>query len=147
MSRPLNEKNEVRKTGMYGKHHTEETKLLISDKNKGRHFINTEETKTKKSESKKRNKNPNWIGGIVEDTQGYIETKIPEGCRFSCMKQENGYIKMHRLIMAEYLQRPLRGEEVVHHKNEIRSDNRIENLKLLDNTGIHTILHKTKVVM
>lgn len=47
----------------------------------------------------------------------------------------------HRLVMAEYLNRPLLTEEDVHHKDEDRSNNQIDNLEIKIH-GKHIGYHK-----
>lgn len=47
-----------------------------------------------------------------------------------CMASEGGMVMVHRLVIAEALGRPLLPDEVVHHINGIRHDNRLENLEL-----------------
>ena len=43
----------------------------------------------------------------------------------------------HRQVMATYLERPLEPQEVVHHRNGNKMDNRIENLELFVNHAEH----------
>ncbi len=63
-------------------------------------------------------------------TNGYREVKIyPDNPYFS-MATKQGYILEHRLVMAQHLGRCLKPWEIPHHKNEIKTDNRVKNLKL-----------------
>lgn len=83
---------------------------------------------------------PNWKGGrLMRD--GYVFVKKPNHPN----ALPNGYIAEHRLVMSRHLGRPLKRSELVHHKNETRSDNRIRNLQLC-NHSTHMALHKSKAV-
>ncbi len=47
----------------------------------------------------------------------------------------------HRYMMEKKLSRNLRRSEIVHHKNGICTDNRIENLEIINGVGQHVKMH------
>jgi hypothetical protein len=78
------------------------------------------------------------VGHVVIEKTGYAIERV--GFDWPYIKEMPGFgdgtwIRQHRKVMAEHLGRALRDDEQVHHKNGVRSDNRIENLQL--RTGAH----------
>ncbi len=142
----------------FGRKHTKDTKSKISEGNKGKIISikqrktlskcmlgnkiwlgrkHTEETKKKISKAhidKLRN------NGILKNGAGYILIHSPNHPH----KNDNSYFLEHRLVMEKYINRYLTKKEVVHHINEIRDDNRIENLMLFKNKGDHKKFHLKK---
>ncbi len=101
---------------MFGKHHTEESRQLIS-------MNHADFTGEKNGRYK----------GRVDNGHGYIYVYCSNHPH--CTKDKR--VMEHRLVMEKHLGRYLTKEEVVHHINGIKDDNRIENLQLFKNQQEH----------
>ena len=107
--------------------HSDETKRKLSLATKGKAVSN--ETCYKISEAKKCHYDGlNGYGHTKIRSDGYLKTFVPEHPNASA----DGYVMTHTLVMERHIGRYLEPNEVVHHINHVRDDNRIENLKLMD---------------
>lgn len=107
--------------GFKGKRHSEEARRAMSRANKGKTV--SRETRAKISEVKKIHRQ----GHKKKRPDGYIYVYFPD---HPCSSEE-GYIMEHRVVMEKEIGRYIHPDEVVHHKNHVRNDNRIENLQLM----------------
>jgi hypothetical protein len=89
------------------------------------------------SGGQKGNRNGRWNGGREVNDSGYIKVCCPDHPH----KDARGYVFEHRLVMEKKLGRYLTEEEVVHHKDCDRKNNRIENLVLFSNQKKHVAWH------
>lgn len=78
------------------------------------------------------------IGNKSKNGYGYVVVYMPNHPN----SDKRGNILEHRLVMSNHLGRPLKSHEHVHHKNEIKSDNRIENLELTQSIKEHLEKHR-----
>lgn len=112
---PIKEKPDVKRIV------TPETRKRIGEKHRGK--VLSEETRRKISAAR----TLHGIGHLKTRSDGYIYVYYPD---HPCASAD-GYIMQHRFIMEQHIGRYLEKNEVVHHINHKRDDNRIENLQLM----------------
>ena len=78
-----------------------------------------------------------WWNGGTRKNNGYIQIFNKN----HPYKNNANYVMEHHLLMEKHLDRYLKPEEIIHHINGIKDDNRIENLILFKNSAEHQKFH------
>lgn len=103
----------------------------------GRHWKWSKESRSHASIIQKglhtREQNGMWNGGRHIDSWGYVWILCPD----HPYTTHRGYMREHRLVMEQKIGRYLQPNEIPHHINGIKSDNRPENLELYPNQRTH----------
>lgn len=86
---------------------------------------------------------PMWKGGKNLNSQGYVLIYSPN----HPYKDIRNCVREHRLVMEKHIGRFLLPSEEIHHINEIKTDNRLENLQIVsrsEHTRLSVYLRKKK---
>jgi hypothetical protein len=119
----------------YLKYHSQETKDKLRKMMTGRKNSHSTRIKISKNHANvKGEKCHFWKGGRHIDKHGYVLVYKPH----HPFCNNNKCVREHRLVMEKHIGRYLKPQEVVHHKNGIKGDNRIDNLQLFSSNGLHT---------
>jgi hypothetical protein len=114
---------------------TDYERICRSVANKGKK--RTEEQKRRISEKNSCNYDGmNGYGHTKNHNRGYVLAYAPKHPH----AHKDGYVMLHTILLEREIGRYLAEDEVVHHKNHNRSDNRIENLELMkkrDHCSMH----------
>lgn len=78
--------------------------------------------------------------GKYLDINGYVLISLPNHHFADC----RGYVLEHRFVAEQKLGRWLRPDEICHHINNVKSDNRPENIEVLTNLSAHARNHSER---
>ena len=135
-AKALSQNNRGAAHPMFGKHHSPKSikKMKASQSAVDRTGVNA----------------ASWKGGRFLTSKGYVMLSISglsEADRvlaIPMLTKNRDYVPEHRLVMARKLGRPLTRQEIPHHKNGIKGDNRLRNLEMEDN-ATHKMTHQAIV--
>ena len=110
-------------------------RMFVAGHNKsglGKHRIHSSITKKRMAVSAKARAYP--LGSKFINQDGYVIVKTKEGQKLE-----------HRLVMGKKLGRKLTINEIPHHRNENKADNRQKNLRLMTRSN-HTSMHRREAI-
>lgn len=81
----------------------------------------------------------NWRGEKIIASNGYVLVFVGKEHHLADVR---GYAYEHRIVAERMLGRKLEPGELVHHRNEIKSDNRPENLEVVKGNAEHFLRHR-----
>ena len=93
-----------------------------------------------RSEARKGEKGSNWHGGVRTTSGGYRQVLCPEHPR----ADKAGYVMEHILIWEQETGVPVPMNCCIHHLNGNKTDNKIQNLCMMQHTA-HTVFHHTGI--
>lgn len=85
-------------------------------------------------------RNPQWKGGRSIASTGYVLLRMP-GHHLADVR---GYVYEHRLVAEQKLGRPLAKGEIPHHINGNKTDNRPENIEVVESRFAHLTRHRKR---
>lgn len=91
---------------------------------------------TRKESSYCGEENNFFSGGITEDN-GYLVIRMP----YHRLANNRGYVRLHVILAEYFFGVEIQKDEIVHHKNEDKQDNRKDNLQIMkkkDHDRLHT---------
>lgn len=86
-------------------------------------------------------KNGMWKGGRSVASNGYVLIRVGVDHHLADVR---GYAYEHRIVAEQNLGRRLLDGEIAHHKNENKTDNRPENIKVVPSIAHHYLEHRKR---
>lgn len=101
----------------------------------------SEQHNSARSSRQPREKSPSWKGGRVVASNGYILVNVGVEHHLADVR---GYAYEHRLVAEKKIGRRLKDGEIVHHKDEDKTNNHPDNLEVVVGNAEHFVHHRKR---